>query len=625
MTAVTPVVTPTARSGEEPIVERPVVQPPEAEQRASGGRAFDQVGGRSARARAAVERPPVAWVPERSALGEGTWGIKELVVATRWVALALSVAAVGLRSPHRSDIVAAGLLSLLAVARTLWPFEPEVDVRDLKRAGWVALGGGFGEVALCGVLVAVTGGEASAFVMSLAGACFTFGLVMPLLPGALVVVAGLVGLGVAGMAGALTRPLASRYVEELAVLGALFVLGSYSEWLLQKGRESKDGEVERLRNLGEVNRLLLELHAKAVSVPAGLSLRAAVANLAERLRELLEPDVVVLMLAGSGDSNAAGLWEVVLADGVQLPATVVPGELAPALKEAASSLGPVCRGGLAAGEGANSGAWTGLYVPLWARDSLVGLLAVERVRAGAAFSSSEADMVEGVARHAGLALDNARLFRQLREVGAEEERVRIARELHDRVGQSLAYLALSLGTLQEEARISLSEGSLQLSSEIGGLAAEARRVVRELRTKLTDLRSEVTDQQGVSDELEGLLQRAQERSGMLTTLSVSAVASLPAGLAREVARVAGEAINNAERHSGATHLDVSLYWDGRAGELVVADDGRGLAARAALRADAYGILGMRERAEVIGGSLSIRSSAGQGTTVALRWGEAKRG
>ena len=234
-------------------------------------------------------------------------------------------------------------------------------------------------------------------------------------------------------------------------------------------------------------------------------------------------------------------------------------------------------------------------------------------------------MVEGVARHAGLALDNARLFRQLREVGAEEERVRIARELHDRVGQSLAYLALSLGTLQEEARISLSEGSLQLSGEIGGLAAEARRVVRELRTKLTDLRSEVTEQQGVSDELEGLLRRAQERSGMLTTLSVSAVASLPAGLAREVARVAEEAINNAERHSGATHLDVWLDWDGRAGELVVADDGSGLAARAALRADAYGILGMRERAEVIGGSLSIRSSAGQGTTVALRWGEAKRG
>ncbi|MGC8628334.1 MAG: GAF domain-containing sensor histidine kinase [Acidimicrobiales bacterium] len=549
----------------------------------------------------------------------------KLVVALRWVALALSVAAVGLRGAHRTDMVAVGLLTLLAVARTLWPFEPGVGAQGVKRVAWAALAGGLVELAVCAVLVAMTGAASSPFVVSLAGACFICGLVVPVRPGALVVVAGLVALGAAGATGSLTRSLASRYVEELAVLGALGVLGSYSEWLLQKDRETKDGQLEHLRELGEVNRLLLELHAKAASVPAGLSLRGAVATLAGHLRELLQPDVVVLMLAASASSGSGTCWEVALADGVELPDAVAPEDLVPVLREASRSFEPVCRCKLAPGEGVRAGAWTGLYVPLWARESLVGLFAVERVAAGDPFGSREVDMAESVARHAGLALDNARLLRQLRAMGAEEERVRIARELHDRVGQSLAYLALSLDTLQEEARTLPVSGSLDLSGELGGLAGEARKVLRELRTKLCDLRSEVTEQEGLVDALDGLLRRAKERSGIATALSVGAMVDLPAGVGREVARVAQEAINNAERHSGAAHIDVRLSWDGCAGELVVADDGSGLPAKASLRGDAYGILGMRERTEVIGGSLAISSRAGRGTKVTLRWGKARQG
>lgn len=232
-------------------------------------------------------------------------------------------------------------------------------------------------------------------------------------------------------------------------------------------------------------------------------------------------------------------------------------------------------------------------------------------------------MVEGVARHAGMAIDNARLFRRLRALGAEEERVRIARDLHDRVGQSLAYLALCLDRLHEEAGTSPAEESRRLSEELAGLAGEARKVVRELRTKLCDLRNEVTEQHGLTDALGGVLRRVEERSDIAATLSVSELAELSTEVAREVARVAEEAVNNAERHSGAAHLDVRVSWDGRAGELVVADDGRGLRARSSLRPDAFGILGMRERAGAIGGSLAISSAAGRGTTVTLRWGEAQ--
>lgn len=580
-------------------------------------------GRRPSEGTAAAVRRPVAWAaPELVTVGEATWGMRELVVALRWVALALSVAAAGLRSPHRADIVAASLLTLVAVARTLWPFQAGEGNRGTKRGAWASLGGGLGELGLCVALTALTGADGSPFVLSLAAACFICGLVVPVRPGVLVVIAGLVALGAAGTAGVLTRPLASQYVKELAVLGALGVLGSYSEWLLQKSRDSKDGQVERLRNLGEVNRLLLELHSKAASVPTGLSLRGAVTNLAARLRELLQPDVVVLMLAHSGGPSSGGPWEVALADGVELPDVVAPRDLAPVLQEAARSLGPVSRSSLAAGEGVKVGASTGLYVPLWARESLVGLLAVERVALGAPFGAQEVDMVQSVARHAGLALDNARLLRELRGIGAEEERLRLARELHDRVGQSLAYLALSLDTLQLQASTLPAKPSVELSSELGGLAEDTRKVLRDLRSKMCDLRSEVNEQDGLAPILDGLLRRAKERSGIATTLCVGAMETLPAEVGREVARVAEEAINNAERHSGASHIDVKLYWDGRRGELEVADDGAGLPAKAFLRPDAYGILGMRERAAGIGGSLAITSHAGWGTTVTLRWGKA---
>ena len=570
--------------------------------------------------RAVIERAPASWANPSSSVGDRSWGMKELVVALRWVAIGLSMTAAALGTPNRGEMVAAAVLVVWAIGRTLWPLEPGAT-QEAKPRGWAKSGSGLVELAVCVAAVGATGGVGSPFVVSLAAACFICGLVVPVVVVASAAVAGIAGFGAAGAAGALARSLAARDVKGLAVLGALSLLGSYSEWLLEKGRKSKDEQIERLRNLGEINHLLLELHAKAASLPAALSLKVAVATLASRLRELLEPDVVALVLSDPIAHKAGARWEVVLAEGVELPDVLREWALAPALQEAASSLGPVCRTRLGHGEGVALEAWSGMYVPLWARDRLVGLLAVERVSAGQPFGPVDLDMVESVARHAGLAIDNARLFRRLRVLGAEEERVRIARELHDRVGQSLAYLALCLDRLQGEASVSGGPGGREMSTELGQLATEARRVVRELRTKLSDLRTEVTEEHGLADAVAGLLERAEQRSGLMVDLSTGPLAPLPVEVGREVARVAEEAVNNAERHSGATRIDVRLAWDGQAGELVVADDGNGIPASAALRRDAFGMLGMRERAGAIGGSLTINTAAGRGTTVTLRWGE----
>jgi signal transduction histidine kinase len=242
------------------------------------------------------------------------------------------------------------------------------------------------------------------------------------------------------------------------------------------------------------------------------------------------------------------------------------------------------------------------------------------------FSEADAELVASVARHAGLAIDNARWFHRLRTLGAEEERGRIAREMHDRLGQSLAFVALSLDRLAIESKglaqpEAGSEGAQEMAAELEGLAGEVRRATREVRSKLSDLRAELGEEGQLSDLLAGLLARVEERSGIATELDADGGSSLPPVTEREVARIAQEAINNAERHSGARHIYVRWHCDKVGAELEVADDGRGLAANAPLRSDAFGILGMRERADAIGAKFGIVSPPGQGTKVRLYLGQ----
>lgn len=552
------------------------------------------------------------------------WDLTELVVAVRWAALCLSLLAMVVMSgmPTRDEVAASVLLAVYAIVRTIWPlhFSFPTSRRQVlaERPSVVDVSL---DVVLCVVLVLFTGTMTSPFLLSLAAAVFIAGLVIPPVVLASATIGSIIGLGASGLSGLLASSIASEGIERAAVFGALALLASYSDWLLRIGMRENTSELERLRALGEANHLLLELHARAAALPASLNLKAAVADTISRLRDLLRPDVVVLFLA---DPTAEGShWEVVVADGLELPASVRRGELPGAMKEATGSNGPLLRSHLKEGEGVTLGAVSGLYGPLWARDTLVGLLAVERVENQEPFTQADADIVAGVARHAGLAIDNARWFRRLRTLGADEERGRIAREMHDRLGQSLAYVAISLDRMATEHRNGNSLSSpREMAEELEDLANAVRKATRDVRTKLTDLRVDVNDEVDLNEALAGLLERVEQRSGIATSLHMGGDGSLLPVTAREVVRIAQEAINNAERHSGARHIDVRWHCDITGAELEVVDDGKGLAVGAPLRRDAFGILGMRERADAIGAGFGIISSPGsQGTTVRLQLGE----
>jgi two-component system, NarL family, sensor histidine kinase UhpB len=190
----------------------------------------------------------------------------------------------------------------------------------------------------------------------------------------------------------------------------------------------------------------------------------------------------------------------------------------------------------------------------------------------------------------------------------EEERARLARDLHDEVNQSLTGLLLRLEAVREAA-------PSELEAEIADTKALANQAMRELLSLARQLRPTALDDLGLVAAIAGQIEQVS-RSGVGAELVEEGdFSDLDGDVQLVVYRVAQEALSNAVRHSGAERIEVALR-RGRAGvELTVSDDGRGFAFEAS--ESGLGIAGMRERALLLGGELTIESRPGRGTTVRL--------
>jgi two-component system sensor histidine kinase UhpB len=190
----------------------------------------------------------------------------------------------------------------------------------------------------------------------------------------------------------------------------------------------------------------------------------------------------------------------------------------------------------------------------------------------------------------------------------EEERTRIAREMHDGIGQTLTAVAL-----QAERAAEMEAADRELLER---LAASAHAGLGEVRRLARELRPEALDDLGLGNALITLCRRMATEGGV--DVEAHLQPGMPA-LAPEaelvVYRVAQEAITNALRHARATRVDVTLRSAGGEVELVVADDGVGIAKEP--RGETHGLAGMRERALLAGGRLTLASGPGEGTTVRL--------
>jgi signal transduction histidine kinase len=255
-----------------------------------------------------------------------------------------------------------------------------------------------------------------------------------------------------------------------------------------------------------------------------------------------------------------------------------------------------------------------LGVPIVSRRGVIGAIYLTEKEGAGEFDDGDQEVIVMLAAHAAVAIENARLYEQSRELSIVEERNRLARELHDSVTQRLFGLVLSA----EAAATLIERAPEQARTELGRLQALAREAMEELRSLVFELRPPSVETEGLATALRkhvDVLRRVYRRE---IGLELGGGPRYGPQLEREVLRIAQEALQNALRHANADHVELRL--DARDGDLVltVRDDGIGFdPAAPELRSRRLGLTSMEERAEAIGGTLRIDSHPGQGTTVSL--------
>ena len=183
----------------------------------------------------------------------------------------------------------------------------------------------------------------------------------------------------------------------------------------------------------------------------------------------------------------------------------------------------------------------------------------------------------------------------------------MARDIHDRLGSAVAYLAFGLERLR--ARHSGDE-------DLAMLHDEARATVAELRDTLWQLRTGISESEPFEEVGAELVERFGKRTEIAASFEVDHPGARWAPMVElELLRITQEALNNVERHAKAG--SVSVWWSATpaSATLVITDDGRGFDTARSGRPDSYGLAGMRERADAVGAVLDIRSAPREGTTV----------
>lgn len=264
-----------------------------------------------------------------------------------------------------------------------------------------------------------------------------------------------------------------------------------------------------------------------------------------------------------------------------------------------------------------------LGVPIRDGDMILGALFMGNTEpVGADFTDDDEALLKILAAHAAIALTHARLYERERELAITTERARLARELHDAVAQKLFALRLTAqaaSTLVE----SDPERAREQLAQVGALATEA---AEELSTAVGELRTPDLAGDGLAEALRkqvAVIDRARSaHGGPRVRFACRQTQALPPTHDQVVLRVAQEALHNALKHAGASRIDVSLHAITTGPErlvggvkLVVRDDGGGFDPEAAGRG--LGLVSMRERADSVGGRLTVRTQPGTGTVIEL--------
>ena len=232
------------------------------------------------------------------------------------------------------------------------------------------------------------------------------------------------------------------------------------------------------------------------------------------------------------------------------------------------------------------------------------------------FTAQDQELVEMFAVHAGIAIQNARLHQRVQELAVVDERLRISRDLHDGIIQSIYAVGLTL----EDVPDLMAEDREEATARID-------RAIDRLHTTIRDIRTFIVGLEGPADltlveAIEAVVAETPPAPGLAIDLDLGAADAVEGRLSMEAShellQIVREALSNTARHSGAAHATLSLRLEGDALTLRVEDDGRGFDPTKPLAQGHLGLANLRERAGAVGGRISIDSQPGKGTRIIVR-------
>lgn len=253
-------------------------------------------------------------------------------------------------------------------------------------------------------------------------------------------------------------------------------------------------------------------------------------------------------------------------------------------------------------------------IPLYAHETRMGILNVAS-KDWRELTKGELSLLHTIGDMVGIAIERARLFDQSLEVGRLEERNRLARELHDTLAQDLAGV-----TLQVETASALIDGAAStesIQSCLERALSELRHTLEDVQRSVLDLRAAPLEGKSLPDALEELV--ALNRSSLDGELSLTILGRqhpLSHRLEIGLYRIVQEGVRNVIQHAAASHIHVSLQLSPETVTLSIKDNGAGFDP-AAVRDGAYGLIGMKERTQLLNGHFKLETTQGEGTSIRI--------